>query len=355
MDARVGVIVLLVVGVTVVGGGPAVAADSGQPEPLVSHPETFDTDETRMNIAIEPDGSAKWTIELWVQLDDTETTEAFESLEEDIDEDPTAHTQEFEDRIETTVDGASNATGREMSANDFHVETDRQSFAREYGILSYSFRWDGFAAVDGERLHIGDAIEGINANDGTRLLIEWPAEHDLESVSPDPDEKRERAVIWHGNETEFISGEPNLVLSSRDDGLSSTIGAASAGVVGIAGIVAIGVGWWYRTRRGGSGQVTNGGPPTDTIETTGDAPSSDSDPSTPPPSLMSNEEQVLTLLEESGERMRQQEIVEALDWTDAKTSKVVSGLREDGKLESFRLGRENVLSLPEAAEAESTD
>ncbi len=46
--------------------------------------------------------------------------------------------------------------------------------------------------------------------------------------------------------------------------------------------------------------------------------------------------------------MKQQAVVEELGWTDAKTSKVVSGLREDGRLESFRLGRENVLSLPEA-------
>ncbi|MFC7232041.1 helix-turn-helix transcriptional regulator [Saliphagus sp. GCM10025308] len=64
--------------------------------------------------------------------------------------------------------------------------------------------------------------------------------------------------------------------------------------------------------------------------------------------LLSNEEQVINLLESRGGRMKQQSVVEELDWTDAKTSKVVTGLREEGKLESFRLGRENVLSLPEA-------
>ncbi|PSQ38552.1 hypothetical protein BRD10_03900, partial [Halobacteriales archaeon SW_12_71_31] len=51
--------------------------------------------------------------------------------------------------------------------------------------------------------------------------------------------------------------------------------------------------------------------------------------------------------ERRGGRVRQQEIVEALDWTEAKTSQVVSGMREEGTIEGFRLGRENVLTLPD--------
>jgi hypothetical protein len=39
-------------------------------------------------------------------------------------------------------------------------------------------------------------------------------------------------------------------------------------------------------------------------------------------------------------------VVQELDWTDAKTSQVVGNLREDGDVEVFRIGRENVLALP---------
>jgi hypothetical protein len=53
--------------------------------------------------------------------------------------------------------------------------------------------------------------------------------------------------------------------------------------------------------------------------------------------------------------MKQQAVVEELDWTDAKTSKVVSALRDAGELESFRLGRENVLSLPDADDPVATN
>jgi Uncharacterized membrane-associated protein/domain len=61
---------------------------------------------------------------------------------------------------------------------------------------------------------------------------------------------------------------------------------------------------------------------------------------------LSNEERVLRLLKGNGGRMKQQQVVTELDWTDAKTSQVVGSLREDEKIEVFRIGRENVLTLP---------
>jgi hypothetical protein len=45
--------------------------------------------------------------------------------------------------------------------------------------------------------------------------------------------------------------------------------------------------------------------------------------------------------------MKQKRVADELDWTAAKTSQVVTGLRDDDELDGFRLGRENVLSLPE--------
>jgi uncharacterized membrane protein len=49
--------------------------------------------------------------------------------------------------------------------------------------------------------------------------------------------------------------------------------------------------------------------------------------------------------------VKQQEIVEAFDWTEARTSQIVRDLRDDGELDGFRLGRENVLKLPDEDEA----
>jgi uncharacterized membrane protein len=67
----------------------------------------------------------------------------------------------------------------------------------------------------------------------------------------------------------------------------------------------------------------------------------------PPDELLSNEERVLQLLRENGGRMKQKQVAEQLDWTAAKTSQVVGDLREDEEVDAFRLGRENVLTLPD--------
>ncbi|KPN29780.1 hypothetical protein SY89_00498 [Halolamina pelagica] len=54
----------------------------------------------------------------------------------------------------------------------------------------------------------------------------------------------------------------------------------------------------------------------------------------------------MRLLERNGGRMKQKAVTEELDWSAARTSQVVGDLRDAGKVESFRLGRENVLKFP---------
>jgi hypothetical protein len=70
------------------------------------------------------------------------------------------------------------------------------------------------------------------------------------------------------------------------------------------------------------------------------------DEENPPTELLSAEERVLRLIEENGGRIKQQDVQEALDWSQTKTSNVVNDLQDDGKLEIYRLGNENTLALP---------
>ncbi|WP_254531969.1 DUF7345 domain-containing protein [Natrinema gelatinilyticum] len=360
MNGRVGTTVVIIAAL-LTGFGPAVAAtevtDLGGPQssPFTLQQDQIDADEVRIDATIRPNGTAEWTLEFWVRLDDNESATAFEALQNDIRDDPENYTQTFADRMTETVATASDATGREMTADGFDVSTDRQSFARTYGVVRYTFRWHGFAAVDGGELQAGDAIEGIYLDDGTRLLIEWPDGYELTSVTPDPDEERDGAVIWRGGETDFIGEEPRVVVTTAGSGPTIAIVAGLA--IAIIGIVVLG-GWWYRNHASTTYQPAGGiensdrnsdpSPATDsdtaTAAITGDAASASGSPEM---ELLSNEEQVLRLLEDRDGRVKQQEVVEELGWTDAKTSKVISGMRKEGTVESFRLGRENVLSLPE--------
>jgi hypothetical protein len=121
-----------------------------------------------------------------------------------------------------------------------------------------------------------------------------------------------------------------------------------AGVLALLGIAAAA----YALQRYG---VLGGGepaePPASMVESdepnVASAAGTGADAGAPPAELLSNEEQVLQLLESNGGRLKQQQVAGELDWTDAKTSQVIGGLREEDKVETFRIGRENVVTLPD--------
>ena len=63
--------------------------------------------------------------------------------------------------------------------------------------------------------------------------------------------------------------------------------------------------------------------------------------------LLSDEERVEYLLEESGGRMKQADIVKETGWSNAKVSQLLSSMADDDRVDKLRIGRENLISLPE--------
>ena len=63
--------------------------------------------------------------------------------------------------------------------------------------------------------------------------------------------------------------------------------------------------------------------------------------------LLSDEERVERLLEENGGRMKQANIVSETGWSNAKVSQLLSAMDEDGRIDKLRIGRENLISLPD--------
>jgi hypothetical protein len=274
-------------------------------------------------------GSAEWKVIYRTRLDDAETTAAFRSYKNDVEANSTKYSQQFVERMNSTIRSAEQTTGREMSGANYSVRAEIREFPQRYGLVVYSFEWEGFAAVSRGEVRIGDSLSGLILNEKTRLLVKWPEGYEATTVRPQPDpgyEKREHAVIWNGP-IEFASNEPRIVLTAPGTGAPNVPWALVAtGAGGLAVLAALaGGGWWlYRDREER-------------------APEPDDEP---PADLLSNEERVLRLLERRGGRIKQRAIVDELGWTEAKTSQVVGSLREQGKIESFRLGRENVLALP---------
>ncbi|WP_226007274.1 helix-turn-helix transcriptional regulator [Natrinema salinisoli] len=62
--------------------------------------------------------------------------------------------------------------------------------------------------------------------------------------------------------------------------------------------------------------------------------------------FVTDRERVRRLLRENGGRMKQSNIVDSVDWSKAKVSRLLADLEEDGQITKLRLGRENLVCLP---------
>jgi uncharacterized membrane protein len=378
-------VLLLVVAAVVAGAGlaPAGAAQSGAGLPGGGFGQMdVAPDDILIEVGIEPDGDAVWETQYRVRLASDDEEQAFEELRADVESDPDAYTGRFGDRMRATADAAENATGREMNVTNVSVTAERRELPQSYGVLTYRFEWRNFAAVEDDRVRVGDAVDALFLDETTSLIVSWPDGYRLGEASPSPTETREAAVVWEGP-VDFTEGEPRVTIEPAG------LGAGFLPLVGLGLLVAVAVAVGYRRRpwRGSGpdgasaataaseadataasaadGDAVAGGGAAGASATAaaGDGSEPESgesvdDASVPPvdDDLLSNEEQVLRLVEANGGRMKQKRVAEELDWTAAKTSQVVTGLRDEGDLDGFRLGRENVLSLPEYdATAEGDD
>ncbi|OIB55381.1 helix-turn-helix transcriptional regulator [Natrialba sp. SSL1] len=352
-------------------------ADEDVPEPAEVGQLDNATD-VHISISLYENRSAMFTVDY--RFEDAESEE-WEQLREDVEANPEAYVEyELQDWDSIRADGE-NETEREMSISSGSVTTDTSSTPQELGHVTFSFEWSSFAYVELNQMEAGDALVDFTLVEGRSLQVFPPEGYVINDVEPAPDDPREDSIRWNGGETEFMEGQPWIVMIENGDNETEPTDAEDGPampwlIVGIAlGVLAAAGagGWWYKRRSetatppAGAADDT-----TDTDTLTGGPPPASSDPAPatdagaagnadttgpndavsngPPPELLSNEERVLRLLETHGGRIKQQQVVSELEWTEAKTSQVVGGLREDDEIDVFRIGRENVLALPEEDE-----
>lgn len=326
----------------------------------------IEADVFRMEVDLTASGDAEWRVIFRQTLEDETEVQGFEDLRADIEENPETYLDPFESRMSAIVSQASNETGREMELTNLSVETERDQRPQdEIGRVVFSFRWRGFATVENGTLSAGDALSGLPLDEDEVLQFSWPEGYELDSATPDPDTAEDHRVSWRGPLT-FVGEEPRVAVApapdSSDDSSDGGTGGTDDGGTGDAtdsdgtdggsvadlatGPVVLGGVLLFLisivavtlVRQDGETEKT-----TDDAETTAEQPTAQTAATA---DLLSPEERVLKLLRENGGRMKQKEIAEEIGWSSARTSQVVGELREQGRVESFRLGRENVLTLP---------
>jgi hypothetical protein len=344
--------------------------------------ESLDADSVLIEIDLRENGDAVWRIEYQYTLESQNESEAFEDLQADIDANRSRYTGRFADRIRPSVRAAENDTGRPMGLSNVSVNTRRQAIPQgsNRGFVTYEFDWSNFSAANDTHLTAGDSIYGFYISPKTTLIVTWPDDYEPTGpIVPGPDDRSTGRAVWEG-ELDFASDEPTIAVAdsdaladdqppSRSDTERDTatgdspsdqsggvptmlvVAALAVGLAGAGGAVA----WRRRDTADVDDSDADGTAAADSPDSTATADSSadgDGVDEEIPPELLSDEERVRKALSEHGGRMKQQELADACDWHPSKTSKVVNDLKAEDTIEVFRLGRENIVSLPEVGEDE---
>ncbi|WP_336360271.1 helix-turn-helix transcriptional regulator [Haladaptatus sp. ZSTT2] len=354
MRSRVAAICALLVMLSVAVSG-AVATSSGlgatalQAEPA--------NEGVTMTIDLQPNGDARWEVSTEFSLDSENETKAFETLAAEF-EDGNSDVGFSVDIFKRASKAASEHTGREMAIEGV---ARSHSVENQTGRLTLIFTWTNFATVSDDNYRVGDAF---NTSSGT-WLPELRADQQLVMLPPEafavssaPIGFRNETLRWEGPVT-FTAEDLEVTYRPADVDTQTPgperndFALVGLGVLALA-VLALAVYMWYVRREDDPPAPTasaNGGDSDlETVETT-----PDDEPATEPVEpdedvdldLLSDEERVERLLRAEGGRMKQATIVKETGWSNAKVSQLLSAMDEDGQIEKLRIGRENLISLPE--------
>ena len=373
---------------------PATALDSTPVAPQVDG----ELATTEIQIRLQPNTDARWTIVHRYPLSTETEVDAFRSLGAEF-EAGRADVGFTAQVFRSVADIAAESTGREMRILDVEREAtveERQTTAtttptqtetstidgsnvRQMGVLRLSFTWTNFLEEDDDgTLRLGDVFttpeEGTwlsSLGEDQRLTVVTPEGYVISRTSF-PVQTQNGSLVIDGPR-EFTSDERLSVTYQRTGAAELPLPVLVGGGVAVV-VVLVLMGLLVRSRRadsssGGDPAMANGGEydtaageSTDTVAGTGagaaamgENPDDDTDAEEEAETdveLLSDEERVERLLRERGGRMKQANIVKETGWSDAKVSQLLSAMASAGRVEKLRLGRENLISLPGEAEDE---
>jgi len=341
-------------------GGDLVAdSDAVAPLPALGSDQTLaqvtdspSAPSTTFTINLQADRSANWVVTVEYELTSDAEREAFSEIAAAFESETTSVGPDVS-LYENIAAQSGAQTGRSMAIE----EVERSSSLHgTTGSLQLSFRWTEFLAEDGEELVFNDALR---TSDENAWLASLGANQELRITTPRGYAITSANVPFSDN-TIVVEGphtfDPDeLVQITLKPSLGPSWELLAAAVV--IGVAIIGGALLLRREN----EPANGGPQAAAdIETNGGVdtleagqPPAEPEPAEPEPepeedlSLLADDERVLRLLERNGGRMRQADIVSETNWSDAKVSQLLSSMADDDRITKLRIGRENLISLPD--------
>jgi len=360
---------------------PSIGADAGAVGQIESD---FDPNTaTRIRIEPTPDRDARWEVSVRYALADETEVRAFETagqrfLDGEVGPAP-ALFEGFAREASRNVDRTMRieSVDREVIVHEDPSEFEvGEEEAAAVGELRLTFVWTEFLGTDGENLVLGDALttpEGTwlrSLGEGQTLEIATPDGYAVTGTPGSTVQIRDNAVTIEGPRT-FGEDERVAVVYAPAGATGPPWEMLTAAIVVAALLIAGSVVGYRRMGDSGAGGASANGSNGDGVSR---ATSADDDASSGAAaaggvggengdgaagaaseedlSLLSDEERVERLLTDNGGRMRQADIVGETGWSDAKVSQLLSAMADEGRVEKLRLGRENLISLPEDADVD---
>ncbi|WP_435100602.1 helix-turn-helix transcriptional regulator [Halarchaeum sp. P4] len=319
---------------------------------------------TTIGVHLQSDGDARWTVTVAYPLNDSADRQAFERLSTEFESGQGGPSLAA---FRSAADTAAQKTGRSMRITDPSRSHDVTNHSDGTGVgrLTLSFTWTNFANASGDQLTLGDVFAGGwfgNLYASQTLRVYPPEGYTPDSAEPET-QLSNGALTWSGPQS-FPTGGPTVVFVEGASTPWTLIGGLVVGALVVGVLIAYA---WRGFGGRGSLDVRPTAPGTDSPpESEASAPTSspEAEPETPPAEpetktsaeseppeeLLSDEERVERLLEEHGGRMKQSNIVSETRWSDAKVSQLLSSMAEEGRVEKLRIGRENLITLPDEEE-----
>lgn len=149
-------------------------------------------------------------------------------------------TATFRNRMRSVADDASDASGREMTVTDASAEVESVD---GIGVVTLTVRWEGLAAVDGDRLTVTEPFaSGFEPN--RTFTVAAPDGYAVTSTTPEPTSSDAATASWEAGtslEDFELVAEPSSGGSGGDgngetdgDGAGFGAGVAVASLVGVA-------------------------------------------------------------------------------------------------------------------------
>lgn len=351
---------------------------------------------TVVQVNLTSEGDARWTVTSRFALPNETDRADFRRFVADLRNgtDPDPPVGYSPETFRSLADRVASATGR----SDMQVVDSSWDGAvrNDTGEVSLSFTWTNFARVDGDKVLLDDVFRAdvglvTSLSSEQRLVIAPPPGYAV-SDTPFPTEDGTIRIDGADDVPEDVTdGNASVVYVPR-----AGIGGERVPVVLLGGgllvaiLLALGAAYLYLDRRdaddpdtppatesdpgdtpdapagptsGGDGEAPATDPPDTPRDPTG--PTTGTDPTAEdgttaavetgaePASadvdeeLLSDEERVERLLATNGGRMKQATIVSETGWSNAKVSQLLSSMDEAGRVDKLRIGRENLISLPE--------